>query len=379
MAIENMRPQHMRMHNSQLVLKELRKLSPISKSDIIKKTRLSAPTVSALVNSLLELGLVKEHGEGESSGGRKPQLVSFNSRCGVVLGVNIGASSLQIALADMNGEVIQKRSVPLPADTRPRSVIRRLITTVRSMLRHVVSSRTPLLAAVVGAPGMTDVERGIVLEAANLDQWIDVPVREMLSVPLNVPVVVENDVNLSAVGEHWSGGGRGLHSFVFVSIGTGIGAGIIIDDKLHRGHRWHAGEISHLNVDFREWDTNFGAAGYLESYLGATTRKKTNRAPRRTGSVMEDEAILRLGSAVANIATIVDPELIVFGGRISISNLELLPRIHEVAARIAPNCPAILCTELGEDAPLVGSIHVALNLAEESMHKLLQNSSMAVA
>jgi glucokinase len=295
------------------------------------------------------------------------------------LGANIGASSLQIALADMNGEMIQNRSVLLPVDTRPRSVIRRLVTTVRLMLRDVVNPRTPLLAAVAGAPGMTDVERGIVLEAANLDQWKDVPVGEMLSAALNVPVVVENDVNLSAVGEHWRGGGRGLHNFVFVSIGTGIGAGIIINGKLHHGHCWHAGEISHLNVDFREWDTNFGAAGYLESYLGATPRKKTKLAPKRAGGLTGDDAILRLGAAVANIATIVDPELIVFGGRISVSHTELLPRVHEVAARIAPNCPAILCTELGEDAPLVGSIHVALKLADESLHQLLKNSSLVVA
>ncbi len=379
MLTENMHPRQMRIHNLQRVLKAVRKSGLISRADITRNTQLSSPTVSALVNGLVKAGLVEEQGEGTSNGGRRPQLVSFNALCGVVLGANIGSTSVQLRLADMNGEVIEKRNVSLPIDTRPRFVLRRIATTVRSMLKNLADSRTPFLAVVVGAPGMTDLSRGVVLEAVNLDQWVNVPVREMLSVALGVPVIVENDVNLAAVGEHWRGSAQRVRNSVFISIGTGIGAGIIIDDKLYRGHRWHAGEISHLNVDFREWNADFGAAGYLESYLGAPTRKKTNRAPRRSSGAMSDEAILRLGAAVANIATIIDPELIVCGGRIAISMPELLPRVHEVAARIAPNCPAIHCTELGEEAPLAGSIHTALELADESLHKLLAASSVAAA
>jgi len=379
MPAENMHPRQMRIHNLQRVLKAVRKSGLISRADITRNTQLSSPTVSALVNGLVKAGLVEEHGEGTSNGGRRPQLVSFNALCGVVLGANIGSTSVQLRLADMNGEVIEKRNVSLPIDTRPRFVLRRIATTVRSMLKNLADSRTPFLAVVVGAPGMTDLSRGVVLEAVNLDQWVNVPVREMLSVELGVPVIVENDVNLAAVGEHWRGSAQRVRNSVFISIGTGIGAGIIIDDKLHRGHRWHAGEISHLNVDFREWNADFGAAGYLESYLGAPTRKKTSRAPRRSTGAMSDEAILRLGAAVANIATIIDPELIVCGGRVAISTPELLPRVHEVASRIAPNCPAIRCTELGEEAPLAGSIYTALELANESLHKLLAASSVAAA
>ncbi|MFN2453121.1 MAG: ROK family transcriptional regulator [Pyrinomonadaceae bacterium] len=375
-----MHPRRMRAHNSQRVLGAVKKSGPLSRADITRETQLSPPTVSALVHNLLKAGLVTEQGEGISNGGRKPQLVSFNARCGVILGANIGSTSVHLCLADMTGEIIEKRSVPLPIDTRPRFVIRRLISTARAMLKDIVNARTPLLAAAIGAPGMTDLTRGVVLEAANLDNWINIPAREMLAAELHVPVLVENDVNLAAIGEHWRGGGRGVHNFVFISMGTGIGAGIVIDDKLHRGHRWHAGEISHLNVDFREWATDFGAAGYLESYLGAMPRKKTNRAPRRTADgAFNDEAVLRLGAAVANLATIIDPELIIFGGRVAIAMPELLPRVHEVAARIAPNCPAIRGTELGEDAPLIGSIRAAMELANESLHKLMQNTHRATA
>jgi len=233
----------------------------------------------------------------------------------------------------------------------------------------------PLLAWVVGAPGMTDMERGVVLEAANLDGWVDVPARDMLRKAYGgVSVVVDNDVNLAAVGEHWRGGARRASNFVFISVGTGIGAGIIIEGKIHRGHRWHAGEISHLNVDFREWESDFGAAGYLESYLGAPPQTTA----RRGRGELDDEAVLRLGAAVANVATVLDPELIIFGGRSARAQPDLLPRVYRVAAAIAPNCPEFRQTELGEDAAIHGCVRVALNIANESLHeRLLKSSSVA--
>ena len=218
---------------------------------------------------------------------------------------------------------------------------------------------------------MTDIDRGVVLEAANLDGWVEVPARDILRKALGVPVLVDNDVNLAVLGEHWRGGGQGVDNFVFISLGTGIGAGIMIDGKVHRGRRWHAGEISHLNVDFRECLTDFGAAGYLESYLGGTPRTGPERAPRRSGGEMNDEAVMRLGAAVANVATIIDPDLIVIGGRRALAQPDLLPRVHRVASAVAPNCPEIRPTVLGADAALHGSVRLALNLGNESLSERL--------
>ncbi|MGH9943510.1 MAG: ROK family transcriptional regulator [Pyrinomonadaceae bacterium] len=378
MTGESMDARRMRAHNSRHVLRIVKKLGPLSRADITRNTRLSGPTVSALVNSLLRAGLVEEHGEGASTGGRKPQLVSFNARCGVVVGGNIGTTAAHLTLCDMKGAWIESRQVPL-ADTRPKPLLKCVAGAIRALVKDAGCEHIPLLAAVIGAPGMTDITRGVVLEAANLEAWEDVPARDILSKHLNVPVVVDNDVNLAAVGEHWRGGARGLHNFVFISMGTGIGAGIIIDDQIHRGHRWHAGEISHLNVDFREWETDFGAAGYLESYLGATPQTRARRAPRRHSGGLDEQGIARLGAAVANVATVIDPELIIFGGRVALSQPELLPRVHEVAAAIAPNCPEIRATQLGEDATLHGSVRIALNLANESLYDLLLDSATTAA
>lgn len=363
----------MRAHNAQQVLKSVRRSGPVSRADLSRSTSLSAPTISALIDSMLRAGLVEEHGEGDSSGGRRPQLIRFNSRWGVVVGVVIATTTVQFAVADMDGHILRKETVALAADTRPKAVMRRIAASIKTLLKGI-SDR--VLGVAVGAPGMTDVERGVVLEAANLDGWQEVPVREMLGQLLGVPVAVDNDVNLAALGEQRAGCARGVRNFVFISLGTGIGAGVVIENQLLRGQRWHAGEISHLNVDFREWDTDFAAAGYLESYVGATPRTRAKRAPRRSSGTLDDEAVLRLGAAVANIATILDPELIVFGGRVALAAPpEILERVWEVAARIAPNCPDFQLTQLGEEASLHGSAHLALTFANETLRELLEQPS----
>jgi predicted NBD/HSP70 family sugar kinase len=216
-----------------------------------------------------------------------------------------------------------------------------------------------------------------VLEAANLEGWVDVPARDILRETLDVPVLLGNDINLAASGEQWRGGGVGVGTFVFISLGTGVGAGIVIDGKIHRGHKWHAGEISHLNLDFREWDTDFGAAGYLESYLGGTPRAGASRARRVHAEEFDGDTITRLGVAVANISTILDPDLIIFGGRRARAQSNLLDSVYRVAAAVAPNCPEIRATELGDDAALHGCVRTALGVANESLLELLPSATTA--
>lgn len=368
MKTDPMDARRMRRHNSEQVLRIVRDLGPLSRTEIARHSKLSAPTVAAVVGDLLRAGMVEESGEGRSTGGRRPQMVSFNARFGAVLGANIGATSARLVLADMNGQWIARRAIELD-DTRPEPLLARVAEAIVE-LRDAELGAVPLLAVVVGAPGMTDMARGVVLEAANLDDWVDVPARDTLERALGVPVTVDNDVNLAAIGEHWKGGSGARRSFVFVTLATGIGAGIVLDGKILRGHRWHAGEIGHLNVDFREWDNDFGAAGYLETYLGQAPPATSRRSPSRRGSGLDDDALVRLGVAVANLATIVDPEAIVLGGRTAVTHPELLGRVREVAGRIAPNCPEIGLTELGEDAPLYGAVRLALDHVDELLPRL---------
>lgn len=369
----------MRLHNSEHVLLIVKTRGPLSRAEIARQSRLSAPTVAAVISDLVRAGMVEESGEGESTGGRRPQLVSFNSRFGAVIGMNIGTTAVRLVLADMRGEWLAKREVRLEEETRPKPLLRKVADAVTAMCKEELGSNTPVLAMMIGAPGMTDMTRGVVIEAANLDGWVNVPVRETLEQKLGAPVIVDNDVNLAAIGEHWQGGARGLHNFVFIMMGTGIGASVVIADRIHRGHSWNAGEISHMNLDFSKWETDYGAAGYLETQVGARPRKQTKRSPRLHDDILDDQALILLGAAVGNIATIIDPEAVFFGGRAAVSQPEMLNRVAEVASKIAPNCSRILLTELGEDAPLFGSVKLALDHVEESLQDILASKTAAAA
>src|SRR5262249_39408983 len=121
----------------------------------------------------------------------------------------------------------------------------------------------------IGAPGMTDVTTGRVIRAANLAGWTDVPLRSIVESRFKAPVRVDNDANMAALGERWQGAARQANDFVLPALGAGVGAGVVIGGRLHRGHHWYAGEISRMTLDYREWHVDFGARGYLESHIGA--------------------------------------------------------------------------------------------------------------
>src|SRR5262245_54166990 len=216
----------MRLHNSEQVLRIVRTHGPLSRSEIARHSHLSAPTVAAAVTSLVRSGMVEESGEGKSTGGRRPQLVSFNARFGAVVAGYIGATAIRLALADASGREVAKRVLPAGDDTRPEPLLARVAESIRELTAAELGTEVPLLATVLGAPGMTDIERGVVLEAANLDGWRDVPARAVLERSLGGLVIVDNDVNLAAIGEHWRGGRPAERSFVFVTLATGIGAAI---------------------------------------------------------------------------------------------------------------------------------------------------------
>jgi len=233
---------------------------------------------------------------------------------------------------------------------------------------------------------MTDVKAGRVISAANLTGWTDVPLRDLLQARFQTEVLVDNDANMAALGERWQGVARQSSDFVFLALGAGVGAGIVVGGRLHRGHRWYAGEISRMMLDYREWPVDFGARGYLESRIGAsaiperadarqivaghdpdTASRVIFEAARegdaRAATVIEELAVF-LGVAIANLVSILDPELIVFGGGLSHAGGILLRPVKRVVSRIVPNVPRFEVSALGDEAQLYGALYSASEVAD---------------
>ncbi len=380
-----------RRHNGARILDAVRRYGPISRAALAKRSKLSPPTVSALVDSLLtRRGLLRTVGPGVSSGGRRPVMVDFNAEYGYVAGVDAGSHMLRFGLADLQGRLVSRFEQPTPTSSRS-AVIDRLQEGIAKLFRDAAIDPARLFAIGVGAPGMVDVAGGRIISAVNLPGWIDVPLRQILNETFAVPVAVDNDVNMAALGEMWAGSARRESNFVFIALGAGIGAGIIIDGRLHRGGRWYAGEVGHMNLDHRQWAVDFGGQGYLERQAGAAAiaraaerlgmdRSSTDgshalfeaaRHGNRQAIRLVNQLAVYLGTAIANVTTVLDPALIVIGGGISHADDLLLDPIRNVASRIVSNCPEIRLTALGDDAQLLGSLYSALQLAEVRLFELL--------
>jgi predicted NBD/HSP70 family sugar kinase len=384
-----------RRHNGKRILDAVRRHGPISRAALSHHAELSPPTVSALVDDLVDRrGLLRNVGKGESSGGRRPLMVDFNADFGYVVGIDIGSRTLRSVLADLRGSVVRRREERTPTTSR-EAILNAIMSAVRQLFAEAGVQMDKLFAIGAGAPGMTDVTEGRVISAVNLKGWTDVPLRHLLKHEFGVPVFVDNDVNMAALGEQWAGCAKDCPNFVFIALGAGVGAGIVIDGRLYRGSRWYAGEISHMHLDHRQWSVDYGEQGFLESNAGAEAIARqwqrlcgpgapavpsadgaaevfeaARYGDARAGEVVQQVAVY-LGTAVANIAAVLDPALIVFGGGISHVGDQLLQPVREVVSRIVPNVPEIRLSAAGDDAQVFGSLYSALQLADVRLFESL--------
>ena len=383
-----------RRHNGKRILDAARRHGPISRAALAVRAELSPPTVSALVDDLVDRrGLLRNVGKGQSSGGRRPLMVDFNAEFGYIAGIDIGSRSLRFMLADLRGKVVHRCEDRTPTTSR-QAIVDAILGGIARLFAESNLDKRKLFAIGAGAPGMTDVLQGRVISAVNLKDWTDVPLRDILRTAFDVPVVVDNDVNMAALGEQWAGCAKNCPNFVFIALGAGVGAGIVIDGRLHRGSHWYAGEISHMHLDHRRWKIEYGEQGFLESLVGADAigrygeklRCGAPAVPSADGAAHVFEAArygdaraaavvqrvaLYLGLAVANIAAVLDPALIVFGGGISHVGDQLLQPVRDVVSRVVPNVPDIRLSAAGDDAQVFGSVYSALQLADVRLFESL--------
>jgi glucokinase len=253
-----------------------------------------------------------------------------------------------------------------------------------------------LIAVGAGAPGAVERDTGVVTFAPNLEGWSRVPMRDLLERALGAPVLVENDVNLAILGEHWQGAARGHDTCAFIFVGTGIGAAILIDGELHRGHHFMAGEIAVMCMGPQYLDTDFGSRGCLETLAGL--KALAARWPRgakgdpaqwmadlfeaakagepRARKAVEETANL-IGIAVANVGAVLDPSLIVLGGSLIAQGEPLVTEVRKVVERIARAPLEIVVSALGKDAPLCGSLLMAATEARRQVRQRLRQERVA--
>ena len=386
------RPSHLRLANARGLLSLLRGHDPCSKADLVRLSGLSAPTVSSAVSHLESLGLVESIGDGESSGGRRPELLRFNASHGLIAAADIGGTRLRMMLADLNGTVLGTWStILLKQQKTPEAVCAVIDEGLRIMCDEIGASTKKILHLTAGAPGITNVAEGVVLSAPNLADWVQVPLRKMLHRKTAIPVIVENDTNLAAVGERWRGAAKGVDNFVFIALGTGVGAGIFLRGQLHHGAQWCAGEIGYFGVRGEKRDAmKMRNPGQFESIIGGVgIEEYWRRVLQRSGGALNNDlarlhatqifdlardgdplavevityVATLLADTIADVALLLNPEIVVLGGGVG-SHPELCRLTQTIIQQHELAQPQLRSSALGTQAQLFGALSLSVNAAE---------------
>jgi predicted NBD/HSP70 family sugar kinase len=375
-------PRLLRSLNARTVLEHIRTDGPISRAQIARGTGLSKPTVSLALSRLVDRGIVREVGRSSGSKGPTAVLYRVDPLAGHVVGIDVGRGWLRAAVADLEGEIVAQ--VTTRSTSRSSAaLLDRVDSLVAELLKAAGLRRSSITRWVLGTPGITRPGDNKLVLVNNLPGWNRPGVLDALRKRFG-NVVVENDVNLAAIGEQRFGRGRGVDNFVFISVGTGVGMGLILGGHLYRGSTGAAGEIGYLPVG--------GAAngrralhGLLESSTGARAVVAEARAAGMPGrltaesvfaaareghavarKVVDNEAA-RIGLALAAVVPVVDPALVVLGGGIGKNVDLLLAGVRRQLHATSPFRPQIVVSALGDDAVIRGALATALDLARDEV------------
>jgi len=379
--------------NRSIILKTIRHYGPISRSEIAKRNKISPTTVTAAVRKLLQQGLVFEDGVGASSGGRKPILIRFSPESRFVFGVAITNSSIKIAEMNLEAKVRRQKVFPV-YNLTGKLVIDYLLKSIGQFLEEY-SDLTKCIGISIISPGIINVDKGIIYESTKL-RLKNIPLKEMVEKQFKLKTWLENDANAIALAEKRFGAYRKFKNLIYITIGDGVGAGIIVNGSIFRGCRGGAGEVGHTSIDKNGIPCDCGNTGCLENYvswpaicskvLSSVAQGKhtimselvKGDISRITPSIFHDalkkndqlakeimkDTAAYLATGIINLVNLLNPDIIILGGKVAYDNQFLLSQVKKLVFQKALNiltdkleiCP----TSLGKDFRVIASVTILL-------------------
>jgi glucokinase-like ROK family protein len=379
-----------------LILKEVRSGGSRSRSELVGRTGLTRGVVAQRVAELIDLGLVVENEVGPSTGGRPPRRVTFRAEAGHLLVADLGATSIDVAVTDLDGRILGHRDEPADVSAGPERSLQRIEELFDQLTDATRDLPGPLWGIGIGVPGPVEFRSGRPISPPIMPGWDGYPVRERFAKRYGAPVWVDNDVNILALGEWRSGIAVGHDNVVVIKIGTGIGAGIISNGRIHRGAQGAAGDVGHIQVvDAASVLCRCGNVGCLEALAGGAALSRdgeglalSGRSERlrialeqhgrvtaedvaRAASFGDPLAVSllqvaghRVGLMLASVVNFFNPSLIVVGGGVAQSGDQLLAAIRETVYRrslpLATRDLVVQRSSLGALAGVVGASTMVL-------------------
>lgn len=374
--------------NLSVVLAALRQLQPISRSELAGATGLTAATITHMADTLQEFDLLAETPAGTRQVGRRPSLLSLNTGRGQLVGLEISRSYVRAIRTNFAGEIL---AVAEQAFT-PRTPIQADLDVLRSVIRFVLDPDLPLLGIGVGVPGPVDSAAGVVLEPPNFGSWRNVPLTDLLSITFGAPCWLDDDAKAAALGERWYGSGREAETLLYISLRSGVGAGLIVGDRVYRGAHELAGEIGHTTIHVDGPLCACGNRGCVETLVSVpailTEARRVGLTARNIGDLhlqaeagdaiarsVKEQTYVYLAATLVNAVNHYDPALIVLGGSLVRAWPDLTSAVaHKVKGRsfgFLSKDVRIVQSMLGENVTALGAAALAIDHILRSPARLL--------
>lgn len=378
--------------NLSTMLRCLQEGAPLSRARLANLTGLNKTTISSLVEELLDRALVHEIGLDTSGGGRPAILLDLNPQAGCIIGVELGVGFISVILTDFVGHILWRRLEETDEDEQQEAIVAHALRLVDGAMTASQSCGVRLLGLGLALPGLVDVEEGTLIFSPNL-QWRDVPLRQVFREHTGLPVLVDNDANAAALGEHLFGVARQIHDFVFLIAGVGLGGGLFLNGNLYRGADGIAGEIGHTSFmaergrpcrcgNWDCWETWGNQYSLIERVRARLEVRRSSLIPQlmaqqnspltlkiiaQAADAGDSEALEALaetgaaiGQGVANLINIFNPEMIVVGGSMSVAGQYLLPAINRAVEERAlvetQKQTRVALSAFGADASVMGAV-----------------------
>ena len=371
----------------------------ISRADLADKMGLTRAAVTVIINDLISNGIIlskESRSTTTTTSGRPPVELEINPDQGFVGAIDMGARHLSVALGDFSARILEETETSFNVENGPKECLHEADNILRELLQKRGLATTDLAAIGVGVPGPVIAEKGTVMAPPIMPGWDRFPIRATLESKWGTAVTLNNDAELGALGEWAYGAGRGEKNLAFIKVGSGIGAGLIINQQIYGGTTGSAGEIGHLTVDENGPLCACGNHGCLEAFAGghaiASQAKKLVSSGKRTllseknpdsitardvaeaarrGDLTAQEIIKRSGTfvgiAIAGLINLINPSTVIIGGGVAqvgdLMTASIRQAVHERSLRASEHSVRITTAMLGRRSSLMGALVQAINVA----------------
>lgn len=370
--VEKASHQSMKQSNREMILKILRRNPAISRADLAKRTKLSRPSVSAIVLDLIEDGFVTEIGSGTSTGGRKPILLQYNATYQFVIGGIIEDDQLSLVLANLDGVEIECINFNLTLPMPGREIFELVADGIDQFVARHCESREQVLGITVGIPGISKDHASRFLHSPGILAESDEEIEKVIQ-RLGFPILIENDVNLMTIGEYVLKNDQQLDSLLFIFASRGVGCGFMMNQQLQRGHSQAAGEIGSLFIgDPTKLQAHMGIFESNYGALGVSKTLKLSSSTKAIQSMVEnasrDEDIqqfyndyqLNWEKAILSVVSVIDPEVVILSGDLTYLGNSFIKRLTTTCTKYLPMNPSFEFSTPTTKVGLIGAIDLAL-------------------